>query len=48
MAQAQTGEILRIHLSEADRFQGRPLYEAIVARCRELVGARFEDSLSAG
>jgi len=36
MAQAQTGEILRIHLSEADRFQGRPLYEAIVARCREL------------
>jgi uncharacterized protein len=29
-------EILRIHISEADRFQGKPLYEAIVARCREL------------
>jgi uncharacterized protein len=29
-------EILRIHISEADRFHGKPLYEAIVARCREL------------
>ena len=29
-------KLLRIHVSEGDRFQGKPLYEAIVARCREL------------
>jgi PII-like signaling protein len=29
-------QVLRIHISESDRFEGRPLYEAIVARCREL------------
>jgi PII-like signaling protein len=29
-------KLLRIHISEADRFQGKPLYEAIVATCREL------------
>jgi PII-like signaling protein len=27
---------LRIHISESDRYQGKPLYEAIVAKCREL------------
>ncbi|HKE23853.1 MAG TPA: DUF190 domain-containing protein [Bryobacteraceae bacterium] len=32
----QRAEILRIHVSESDRHQGKPLYEAIVARCREL------------
>ena len=32
----QPAEILRIHISESDRFHGKPLYEAIVARCREL------------
>ena len=32
----QPAEILRIHISEADRCEGKPLYEAIVARCREL------------
>ena len=36
MPQAQPAEILRIHISESDRHQGKPLYEAIVARCREL------------
>ena len=36
MPQAQPAEILRIHISESDRYQGKPLYEAIVARCREL------------
>jgi len=36
MPQAQPAEILRIHISEADRHQGKPLYEAIVAKCREL------------
>lgn len=29
-------KLLRIHISEGDRFQGKPLYEAIVQRCREL------------
>lgn len=28
--------ILRVMLSEHDRYQGRPLHEAIVARCRQL------------
>ena len=32
----QYAELLRIHISEADRHKGKPLYEAIVARCREL------------
>jgi len=36
MQQAQPAEILRIHISESDRHEGKPLYEAIVAKCREL------------
>jgi PII-like signaling protein len=36
MRPAQAAKILRIHISEADRLRGKPLYEAIVARCREL------------
>src|SRR5579864_8094050 len=36
MRQLQSAEILRIHISESDRHQGKPLYEAIVAKCREL------------
>lgn len=28
-------EILRIHISESDRADGRPLYEALVARARK-------------
>jgi PII-like signaling protein len=36
MQPAQPGEILRIHISESDRHAGKPLYEAIVAKCREL------------
>jgi PII-like signaling protein len=32
----QPARLLRIHISEADRFQGKPLYEAIVAKCREM------------
>jgi hypothetical protein len=36
MQPAQAAEILRIHISESDRYQGKPLYEAIVARCRDL------------
>ena len=36
MRQVRTAKILRIHISESDRYQGKPLYEAIVAKCREL------------
>lgn len=36
MRQPQPAELLRIHISEADRHHGRPLYEAIVDKCREL------------
>ncbi len=36
MRQLQTAKILRIHISESDRYQGQPLYEAIVAKCRQL------------
>jgi uncharacterized protein len=36
MQPAQAAEILRIHISEHDRHRGKPLYEAIVAQCREL------------
>ena len=28
--------MLRIHLGESDRWQGKPLHEAIVAKCLEL------------
>jgi PII-like signaling protein len=30
------GYLLRIHLGEADRWHGKPLYEAIVLKAREL------------
>jgi uncharacterized protein len=30
------GRIVRIHFGEDDRWQGKPLYEAILAKCREL------------
>ena len=36
MQPAQTARILRIHSSETDLYQGKPLYEAIVSKCREL------------
>ena len=36
MRQEYPARLLRIHVSEGDRFQGKPLYEAIVAKCREL------------
>ena len=36
-----TGQLLRIFIGEADRWQGRPLFEAIISRAREagLAGA---------
>ena len=36
MQPARAARILRIHTSETERYQGKPLYEAIVAKCREL------------
>lgn len=36
MQPTQSAEILRIHISESDRHHGLPLYEAIVAKCRDL------------
>jgi hypothetical protein len=36
MQQGQPARLMRIHISESDRFGDRPLYEAIVARCREM------------
>lgn len=30
------GKLLRLYVSEHDRYYGKPLYEAIVACCREL------------
>lgn len=36
MQQDYPARLLRIHISEGDRFQGKPLYEAIVAKCREM------------
>ena len=36
MPAATPARILRIHISESDRHQGKPLFEAIVAKCREL------------
>ena len=32
----EDGYLLRIHVGEDDRWQGRPLYEAIVLKAREL------------
>ena len=36
MKPAVPAKLLRIHIAEADRFRGRPLYEAIVNKCREM------------
>ncbi len=36
MPAIQPAKILRIHISESDRYQGQPLFAAIVGKCREL------------
>src|SRR5437868_10305212 len=36
MRQEDPARLMRIHISESDRFGDKPLYEAIVAKCREL------------
>ncbi|HLK22916.1 MAG TPA: DUF190 domain-containing protein [Bryobacteraceae bacterium] len=36
MRPAQAAKVLRIHIAEPDKTAGAPLYQAIVAKCREL------------
>lgn len=36
MREEFTARMLRIHFGEDDRWQGKPLHEAILARCQEL------------
>ncbi len=32
----QPAKLLRLHFTERDRYQGRPLHEAVIEKCREL------------
>ena len=32
----EKAKLLRLHFGESDRYNGKPLYEAIVNRCKEL------------
>ena len=36
MRTTKKAKLLRLHFGEADQYQGKPLYEAIVKRCTEL------------
>jgi PII-like signaling protein len=36
MKEVFSARMVRIHFGEDDRWQGKPLYEAIVAKCKEL------------
>lgn len=36
MRREQPAKLVRLHLSEADRFEGRPLFEVLVQKCRDL------------
>lgn len=36
MPEPQSGKLLRVHVSEHDHYDGKPLYEAIVQKCREM------------
>jgi uncharacterized protein len=36
MRTAKKAKLLRLHFGESDQFGGKPLYEAIVDRCKEL------------
>jgi uncharacterized protein len=36
MRTVKQAKLLRLHFSEGDRYQGKPLYEAIVDRCKAL------------
>ena len=36
MRTSKPAKLLRLHFGEGDRYQGKPLYEAIVNRCKDL------------
>lgn len=36
MKEQFSGRMVRVHFGEDDRWQGKPLHEAIVARCKDL------------
>ncbi|MGB9459061.1 MAG: DUF190 domain-containing protein [Bryobacteraceae bacterium] len=36
MRTVKKAKLLRLHFGESDRYNGQPLYEAIVHRCKEL------------
>ena len=36
MRTVKKAKLLRLHFGESDRYRGKPLYEAIVERCKEL------------
>jgi len=36
MRTTKKAKLLRLHVGEADQYNGKPLYEAIVHRCKEL------------
>lgn len=36
MRTAKKAKLLRLHFSESDQYGGKPLYEAVVHRCKEL------------
>lgn len=36
MRRSEPARLLRLYISESDRYQAKPLHEAIVAKCREL------------
>ncbi len=36
MRTVKKAKLLRLHFGESDQYQGKPLYEAIVHRCKEL------------
>ena len=36
MRTVKKAKLLRLHFGESDQHQGKPLYEAIVTRCKEL------------
>ena len=36
MQNYQPAKLLRLHFTERDRYRGKPLYEAIIEKCREL------------
>jgi PII-like signaling protein len=36
MPDFQPAKLLRLHFTERDRYRGKPLYEAMVQKCREM------------